>query len=200
MHFWFQFCGVTCYVWSNLKWKLAIKNPGISEPNCSWQSYTVHLHWWHYTVFFQLSDSDLGKNTFKDLKSLMQLNLAHNALKKMPAGVPSGLIQLFLDKNRIDDIPKQVHRARHHSHQQIQNFPGVWNVTLYVISFLETSLRASLTWRSWDSTTTSSVTKEFPKRCSTSPRCWTYSWPTTSCPQSRSSAATWSTCTWTTTA
>lgn len=60
---------------------------------------------------FQLSDSDLGKNTFKDLKNLVQLNLAHNALKKMPAGVPAGLVQLFLDKNRIDDIPKQVHSA-----------------------------------------------------------------------------------------
>uniref|UniRef100_A0A668AF49 Proline and arginine rich end leucine rich repeat protein n=1 Tax=Myripristis murdjan TaxID=586833 RepID=A0A668AF49_9TELE len=41
-----------------------------------------------------------------DLKNLMQLNLAHNILKKMPAGVPSGLIQLFLDKNRINDIPR----------------------------------------------------------------------------------------------
>ncbi|XP_070700601.1 prolargin [Pempheris klunzingeri] len=54
----------------------------------------------------QLSDSDLGRNTFKDLKGLMQLNLAHNILKKMPAGVPSNLIQLFLDRNSIDDIPK----------------------------------------------------------------------------------------------
>lgn len=54
----------------------------------------------------QLSDSDLGKNTFRDLKNLMQLNLAHNILKKMPTGVPAGLIQLFLDRNRIDDIPR----------------------------------------------------------------------------------------------
>ncbi|XP_076611708.1 prolargin [Chaetodon auriga] len=54
----------------------------------------------------QLSDSDLGKNTFKDLASLMQLNLARNILKKMPAGVPNGVIQLFLDRNSIDDIPK----------------------------------------------------------------------------------------------
>lgn len=59
----------------------------------------------------QLSDNDLGKNIFKDLKNLMQLNLAHNVLKKMPSGVPSSLIQLFLDRNLIDDIPKQVHSA-----------------------------------------------------------------------------------------
>lgn len=54
----------------------------------------------------QLSDGDLGKNTFRDLRRLVQLNLAHNVLRKMPSGVPHGLIQLFLDKNRIDDIPK----------------------------------------------------------------------------------------------
>ncbi|KAG8007935.1 Prolargin [Nibea albiflora] len=60
----------------------------------------------------QLSDSDLGKNTFKDLKGLMQLNLARNILKKMPAGVPHNIIQLFLDRNNIDDIPKQVYSAQ----------------------------------------------------------------------------------------
>lgn len=54
----------------------------------------------------QLGDNGLGQNSFKDLKNLMQLNLAHNVLKKMPAGVPNGLIQLFLDKNSIDGIPK----------------------------------------------------------------------------------------------
>ncbi|KAM3878092.1 prolargin [Diretmus argenteus] len=62
----------------------------------------------------ELSDSDLGKNTFRDLKNLVQLNLAHNALKKMPAGVPTGLIQLFLDWNRIDDIPKQYFQGFTH--------------------------------------------------------------------------------------
>ncbi|KAM9408412.1 prolargin [Pholidichthys leucotaenia] len=62
----------------------------------------------------QLSDNDLGKNTFKDLKSLMQLNLAHNTLKKMPAGVPSSLIQLFLDRNRIDDIPNDYFEGLTH--------------------------------------------------------------------------------------
>ncbi len=41
----------------------------------------------------------------------MQLNLARNILKKMPAGVPNGIIQLFLDRNNIDDIPKQVYSA-----------------------------------------------------------------------------------------
>ncbi|KAK0155687.1 Prolargin [Merluccius polli] len=61
----------------------------------------------------ELSDRDLGKNTFKDLTRLIQLNLARNILKKMPAGVPASVIQLFLDKNSIEDIPKQslVHLA-----------------------------------------------------------------------------------------
>ncbi|CAL8339612.1 unnamed protein product [Merluccius merluccius] len=42
----------------------------------------------------ELSDRDLGKNTFKDLTRLIQLNLARNILKKMPAGVPASVIQL----------------------------------------------------------------------------------------------------------
>ncbi|XP_053172127.1 prolargin [Scomber japonicus] len=62
----------------------------------------------------QLSDNDLGKNIFKDLNGLMQLNLAHNVLKKMPAGIPSGLIQLFLDRNRIDDIPRDYFQGFSH--------------------------------------------------------------------------------------
>ncbi|XP_075996945.1 prolargin [Genypterus blacodes] len=62
----------------------------------------------------QLSDSGLGKNTFKDLTNLMQLNLAHNVLKKMPNGIPRGLIQLFLDKNHIDDIPKDYFKGLSH--------------------------------------------------------------------------------------
>ncbi|XP_047439659.1 prolargin [Mugil cephalus] len=62
----------------------------------------------------QLSDSDLGKNIFKDLKSLMQLNLAHNILKKMPPNVPSSIIQLFLDRNLIDDIPKDYFKGLSH--------------------------------------------------------------------------------------
>ncbi|XP_040890887.1 prolargin isoform X2 [Toxotes jaculatrix] len=62
----------------------------------------------------QLSDSGLGRNTFKGLNNLMQLNLAHNVLKKMPEGIPSSLIQLFLDKNRIDDIPRDYFKAFTH--------------------------------------------------------------------------------------
>ncbi|XP_056294549.1 prolargin isoform X1 [Pseudoliparis swirei] len=62
----------------------------------------------------KLSDSDLENNIFKDLKSLMQLNLAHNVLKKMPAGVPNSLIQLFLDRNSIDDIPKDYFKGLKH--------------------------------------------------------------------------------------
>lgn len=41
----------------------------------------------------------------------MQLNLARNILRKMPTGVPNGVIQLFLDRNSIGDIPKQVYSA-----------------------------------------------------------------------------------------
>lgn len=62
----------------------------------------------------QLSDSDLGRNTFKDLTGLVQLNLARNILKKMPANVPSSLIQLFLDRNNIDDIPKDYFKDFNH--------------------------------------------------------------------------------------
>ncbi|XP_062401254.1 prolargin [Sardina pilchardus] len=54
----------------------------------------------------RISDSNLGKNVFKDLKNLMQLNLAHNILRKMPSNVPSGIFQLFLDRNNIEDIPQ----------------------------------------------------------------------------------------------
>ncbi|XP_053105283.1 prolargin [Hemicordylus capensis] len=46
-----------------------------------------------------------NKNIFKGLKNLIQLNLAHNRLQKMPPGVPNAVHQLFLDQNRIDDIP-----------------------------------------------------------------------------------------------
>ncbi|KAG7261563.1 hypothetical protein CRUP_023405 [Coryphaenoides rupestris] len=61
----------------------------------------------------ELSDTDLGRNTFKDLTHLIQLNLARNILKKMPPGVPASVIQLFLDRNRIQDIPKQVAKPIH---------------------------------------------------------------------------------------
>ncbi|KAL7843522.1 hypothetical protein AOLI_G00250340 [Acnodon oligacanthus] len=54
----------------------------------------------------RISDSNLGKNIFKDLKNLIQLNLAHNILRKMPTNIPNGVFQLFLDRNNIEDIPR----------------------------------------------------------------------------------------------
>ena len=53
----------------------------------------------------------------KDLTHLIQLNLARNVLKKMPAGVPASVIQLFLDRNSIEDIPKQVDPTAHNNTQ-----------------------------------------------------------------------------------
>uniref|UniRef100_A0A8C5P780 Osteomodulin n=1 Tax=Leptobrachium leishanense TaxID=445787 RepID=A0A8C5P780_9ANUR len=53
----------------------------------------------------KLSDGVFNKNTFKGLNGLIQLNLAHNILRKMPPTVPESVNQLFLDKNNIEDIP-----------------------------------------------------------------------------------------------
>lgn len=53
----------------------------------------------------KLSDGVFNKNTFRGLKNLMQLNLAHNILRKLPPGLPSAVHQLFLDRNNIEDIP-----------------------------------------------------------------------------------------------
>uniref|UniRef100_A0A8C8SG43 Keratocan n=1 Tax=Pelusios castaneus TaxID=367368 RepID=A0A8C8SG43_9SAUR len=53
----------------------------------------------------QLNERIFNKNTFKGLKSLMQLNLAHNSLRKLPQGLPDVLHQLFLDRNMIEEIP-----------------------------------------------------------------------------------------------
>lgn len=61
----------------------------------------------------ELNDGVFNKNTFKGLKNLMQLNLAHNRLHKMPPGVPNALHQLFLDENRIDDIPNNYFQEFH---------------------------------------------------------------------------------------
>ncbi|KAG8451047.1 hypothetical protein GDO86_003361 [Hymenochirus boettgeri] len=54
----------------------------------------------------KLSDGVFNKNTFKGLKNLIQLNLAHNIMRKMPPTVPDSLNQLFLDRNNIEDIPE----------------------------------------------------------------------------------------------
>ncbi|XP_001518615.1 prolargin [Ornithorhynchus anatinus] len=53
----------------------------------------------------KLSDGVFTKTTFQGLKNLMQLNLAHNILRKMPPGVPPAIHQLFLDRNNIQNIP-----------------------------------------------------------------------------------------------
>uniref|UniRef100_A0A674IE01 Keratocan n=1 Tax=Terrapene triunguis TaxID=2587831 RepID=A0A674IE01_9SAUR len=53
----------------------------------------------------KLSDGVFNKNTFRGLKNLMQLNLAHNILRKLPPGLPSAIHQLFLDRNNIEGIP-----------------------------------------------------------------------------------------------
>ncbi|XP_051967223.1 prolargin-like [Xyrauchen texanus] len=53
----------------------------------------------------RISDSGLSKNIFKDLKNLVQLNLAHNILRKMPTNIPKSIFQLFLDRNNIEEIP-----------------------------------------------------------------------------------------------
>lgn len=63
----------------------------------------------------QLGDHTLRPDTFQGLKSLMQLNLAHNTLKKMPPKMPQAIHQLYLDSNRIDTIPSDY----------FKNFPNL---------------------------------------------------------------------------
>ncbi|XP_069485366.1 keratocan isoform X2 [Ambystoma mexicanum] len=59
----------------------------------------------------KLADSAFQSNTFQGLKNLMQLNVAKNSLKKMPPSLPSNTMQLFLDNNLIDSIPKGYFNA-----------------------------------------------------------------------------------------
>eukprot|EP00079_Xenopus_tropicalis_P011346 XP_002937114.2 PREDICTED: keratocan [Xenopus tropicalis] len=54
----------------------------------------------------KLTDSSFQADVFNGLKSLMQLNLAKNSLKKMPPGLPLNTVQLYLDNNNIEEIPK----------------------------------------------------------------------------------------------
>ncbi|OCT87547.1 keratocan [Xenopus laevis] len=54
----------------------------------------------------QLTDSSFQADVFNGLNSLMQLNLAKNSLKKMPPGLPLNTVQLYLDNNNIEEIPK----------------------------------------------------------------------------------------------
>ncbi|XP_060629012.2 prolargin [Anolis sagrei] len=62
----------------------------------------------------ELNDADFKKNTFRGLKNLMQLNLAHNRLHKMPPSVPKAVHQLFLDENQIDNIPNNYFKDFSH--------------------------------------------------------------------------------------
>ncbi|XP_043943054.1 keratocan [Protopterus annectens] len=54
----------------------------------------------------KLDDNSISANTLKGLKNLLQLNMAINTLKKMPPGLPTNTVQLFLDNNSIDAIPE----------------------------------------------------------------------------------------------
>ncbi|CAH2277706.1 keratocan [Pelobates cultripes] len=54
----------------------------------------------------KLTDGSFQADAFAGLKNLVQLNVAKNTLKKMPTGLPSNTIQLYLDNNNIEEIPK----------------------------------------------------------------------------------------------
>ncbi|XP_053111933.1 keratocan [Hemicordylus capensis] len=53
----------------------------------------------------KLLDSTISSDTFQGLINLMQLNIAQNALTKMPPILPANVMQLFLDNNSIEAIP-----------------------------------------------------------------------------------------------
>ncbi|XP_034434463.1 lumican [Hippoglossus hippoglossus] len=48
--------------------------------------------------------SDAVSGAFKGLKKLLSLDVSHNKLKKLPAGVPSSLEILYADYNDIDSV------------------------------------------------------------------------------------------------
>ncbi|KAM9311183.1 keratocan [Gastrophryne carolinensis] len=54
----------------------------------------------------KLADGAFQSDVLKGLKNLVQLNVAKNSLTKMPAGLPSNTVQLYLDNNNIESIPK----------------------------------------------------------------------------------------------
>ncbi|KAM4676697.1 keratocan isoform 1-T3 [Discoglossus pictus] len=54
----------------------------------------------------KLTDSAFQASTLSGLKNLVQFNAAKNSLKKMPLGLPSNIVQLYLDSNNIEAIPK----------------------------------------------------------------------------------------------
>uniref|UniRef100_A0A8C5PHB8 Keratocan n=1 Tax=Leptobrachium leishanense TaxID=445787 RepID=A0A8C5PHB8_9ANUR len=54
----------------------------------------------------KLTDGSFQADAFAGLKNLVQLNVARNSLKKMPTGLPANTVQLYLDNNNIEEIPK----------------------------------------------------------------------------------------------
>lgn len=48
--------------------------------------------------------SEAISGAFKGLKKLLSLDVSHNKLKKLPAGVPSSLVMLYADYNVIESI------------------------------------------------------------------------------------------------
>ncbi|XP_077121541.1 keratocan [Ranitomeya variabilis] len=55
----------------------------------------------------KLTDGSFQADAFAGLKNLVQLNIAKNTLKKMPSGLPSNTVQLYLDNNNIESIPNE---------------------------------------------------------------------------------------------
>lgn len=85
----------------------------------------------------ELTSDNIG-GAFKGLKSLVCLDLTKNKLKKLPAGVPSGLEILYADFNEIDSIsagylnklPKLQYLRISHNNLLDSGIPaGVFNVT-----------------------------------------------------------------------
>ncbi|XP_051885976.1 keratocan-like [Pristis pectinata] len=59
----------------------------------------------------RLKNFVIQPNTFKGLKTLLQLNLAQNDLTAMPEQVPVSTLQLYLDNNSIKEIPLDYFRS-----------------------------------------------------------------------------------------
>uniref|UniRef100_A0A671LPF4 Proline/arginine-rich end leucine-rich repeat protein n=1 Tax=Sinocyclocheilus anshuiensis TaxID=1608454 RepID=A0A671LPF4_9TELE len=91
---------------------------------------------------------NLGNNRIH-LKNLIQLNLAHNILRKMPANIPKSLFQLFLDRNNIEEIPQDYFKDFSHlafvrlNYNQLSD-KGLPKLVFNVSSMLDLHLNVSL--------------------------------------------------------